>query len=71
MDAETIARGLSKAQRGSMIRARRAWSDEPPRCYGPGVTLKALRERGLGHGDFCYLTPLGLAVRDVLLMEKG
>lgn len=57
-----IAKGLSKAMQSMLLWSRPGWR-EPPRCYGRGVTKKALRERGLGSGDFCYLTPLGLAVR--------
>lgn len=59
---EEIAGRLTKAQRFALTTAREGYH-EPPRCYGPGVTRKALRERGLAHGDFAYLTPLGLAVR--------
>lgn len=69
-DIAAIARGLSHAQRLLIVRSRRDWSNEPPRCFGPGTTKKALRERGLAHGDSAYLTPLGLSVRDHLLSGK-
>lgn len=68
---EEIASKLSKTQRQSILSARRNWSYEPPRCYGHPPTMRALRERGLAHGDFCYLTPLGLEVRNILLNGEG
>ena len=70
-DVAAIVRGLSEAQRRALAMARRDQIDKLPRIYGhAGVTRKALRERGLAHGDPCYLTPLGDAVRTAL-MEEG
>lgn len=71
MTPEEIVRGMTEAMRAMLLRARREWSDQPPRCYGPANTKKALRERGLGSGDFCYLTPLGLQVRTYLESKEG
>lgn len=61
-----IAAGLSEQMRAMLLRARPDTVSGPPRCYGPSNTRKALRERGLGSGDYCYLTPLGEAVRNHL-----
>jgi hypothetical protein len=65
-DLAHIAARLSDAQRSMLLRSRPHNLNEPPRCYGPGTTRKALRERGLGHGDYCYLTPLGLSLAQYL-----
>lgn len=69
-DIAAIAKGLTKAQREAIGRSRRTWPTEPHRCFGPGVTRKALRERGLAHGDFAYLTSLGLAVRAHIIANQ-
>jgi hypothetical protein len=68
-EVAAIIAKLTKAQRAMISRARPGWN-EPPRMYGPGITKKALRDRGLAHGDFAYLTPLGLAVRTALASQE-
>jgi hypothetical protein len=68
---DAIIAELSEAQRVSLISARASYPENIYRVLGHGVTRKALRARGLGHGDFCYLTPLGLAVRSALIGEVG
>lgn len=67
--ASEVASKLSQHMKAMLRHARPDSYSAPPRCYGRGVTKKALRDRGLGHGDFCYLTPLGLAVREYLLTQ--
>ena len=62
-----VAASLSDPQRAMLARARREWLAHPPRCYGPTNTRKALRDRGLAHGDCCYLTPFGIEVRKLIL----
>lgn len=69
-DIAEVAKGLTKAQREAICNANSSYHGDLDRVYGAGVTRKALRERGLGHGDYCYLTPLGLAVRSHLLSEQ-
>jgi hypothetical protein len=72
-DVEAVAPSLTKAQREAVERAYSSPFDKHPRVAATGATRKALRDRGLGHGDWCYLTPLGLAVREHLLAgsDKG
>lgn len=69
-DIAAIAAGLSEKQKAMLCRSRRKWSHMPHWCSGPANTKKALRDRGLAHGDFCYLTPLGLAVRQHLMEQS-
>lgn len=64
-----IAAGLTQPMRDMLRLSRIEGRFGPPRCWGPANTKAALRERGLGHGDWCYLTPLGLAVRAHLRKE--
>lgn len=68
---EQVMKGLTSPMRAMLARSRREWPNLPPRCYGPANTRRALRERGLAHGDFAYLTPLGLEVRARLLSSSG
>lgn len=70
-EAERIAAGLSEAMKNAIGRARREWSTQPPRCYAHSRTMTGLRNHGLAHGDCCYLTPLGLAVRQALNDTPG
>ena len=62
-----VAEGLTKTMCRALCSARQVNLGEPLRVYDRGMIRKALRTRGLGHGDFCYLTPLGLAIRTHLL----
>lgn len=68
-DPKEIARKLTTAQAEALTTATRQWGNGLYRPTAPGVTRKALRDRGLGHGDWAYLTPLGLAVRKALLQD--
>lgn len=68
-DPKTIADGLSEKMHSMLLQARQEEFHQPDRCRGPANTRQALRERGLAHGDFCHLTPLGLAVREILKGE--
>lgn len=69
-NVQEVVAGLSDKMRRMLLWARPDWK-EPPRCYGPANTKQALRARGLAHGDFAYLTPLGLAVRAHISKEKN
>jgi hypothetical protein len=60
---EELAGKLTEAQRAAILNARSSYSGERDRVFAAGMTRKALRERGIGHGDWCYLTPTGLALR--------
>ena len=62
-DVDRIVAGLSPAQRAALLNASKSFARDRDRVAATGATRKALRDRGLGHGDWCYLTPLGLRVR--------
>ena len=67
-DVAAMAARLTKAMQSALRMA----SEERQGLYrvrDRGIVRKALRERGLGHGDYCYLTPLGLGVRAHLLAQ--
>jgi hypothetical protein len=68
-DVEGVAKGLTEAQRRAILAARPSYDGLRDCVFAAGMTRKALRERGIGHGDWCYLTPLGLAVRAHLLAQ--
>lgn len=72
MDAETIAKGLTAAQKKALTND--GYRDNHIRApYG--MTEKALKNRELiTRGDFVFyrrLTPLGLAVRAALLKDPN
>lgn len=70
-DAETIAKGLSKTQRKALTNGD--FRDNHI-CAPYGNTERSLKNRELiTRGDFVFyrrLTPLGLAVREILLSER-
>ena len=70
-EAERIAGEISGTMQAMLLRARHHGFGMPMRCHGPANTMKALRVRGLGHGDYVYLTPLGVAVRAILQQREG
>ncbi len=76
MNAEQIAKGLTKAQREGLLRRPcPSWWSGGPACMPPRErTGFALKARGLcvGSGTTAWpLTPLGLAVRAILLRDQG
>lgn len=70
MSLLALERGLTAAMRRALSTAHPDSIDGNYRVYDRGIVRKALRNRGLGHGDFCYLTPLGAALRAHILGEK-
>lgn len=80
MDAEKIAKGLTKAQREEILRLDSAWALSSKRMKTMPTDLVELgfvsRARSpsdptiIGKVAVACLTPLGLAVRDVIARER-
>lgn len=69
-DVAAIARGLTKAQRDSLIHAKAYGFSQKLRAFGCGPVVKNLAKFGCVDSIWGHVTPLGLAVRNHLT-EQG